>query len=117
MSLDMGSVTQNMYTTEALPIPNNRKESCKGGWKWRESSKENPNVIEGAMVAGPGGHDVFHDVRTANYTEPTLTGNAGLVAALVALSGEKHMLDKNRLFSALPPLFPDAPPPPAPWAP
>ncbi|XP_033146464.1 endoglucanase 21 isoform X2 [Brassica rapa] len=98
-------------------IPKNRKESCKGGWKWRESSKENPNVIEGAMVAGPDGHDVFHDVRTANYTEPTLTGNAGLVAALVALSGEKHMLDKNRMFSGVPPLFPDVPPPPAPWTP
>ncbi|CAH8371462.1 unnamed protein product [Eruca vesicaria subsp. sativa] len=99
-------------------IPKNRKESCKGGWIWRESSKDNPNVIEGAMVAGPDGHDVFYDVRTnANYTEPTLTGNAGLVAALAALSGERNMFDKNRMFSAIPPLFPTVPPPPAPWAP
>ncbi|CAF2298326.1 unnamed protein product [Brassica napus] len=70
------------------------------------------------MVAGPDGHDGFHDVCTnSNYTEPTLTGNAGLVAALVALLGEKHMFDKNRIFSAVPPLFPEAPPPPVPWTP
>ncbi|CAN7029231.1 hypothetical protein BRARA_H00249 [Brassica rapa] len=99
-------------------IPKNRKESCKGGWKWRESSKENPNVIEGAMVAGPDGYDGFHVVRTnSNYTEPTLTGNAGLIAALVVLSGQKDNLDKNGIFSAIPPLFPVAPPPPAPWTP
>ncbi|KAG2309427.1 hypothetical protein Bca52824_029175 [Brassica carinata] len=85
----------------------------------RESSKENPNVVEGAMVAGPDIHDVFRDVRSnSNYTEPTLTGNAGLVAALVALSGAKHMFDKNRMFYAVPPSFPDSPPPPqAPWTP
>ncbi|CAN7062828.1 unnamed protein product, partial [Brassica rapa subsp. trilocularis] len=62
--------------------------------------------------------DGFHDVHTnSNYTEPTLKGNAGLVAALVALSGEKHMFDKNRIFSAVHPLLPEAPPPPAPWMP
>ncbi|KAL5063649.1 hypothetical protein RYX36_025386, partial [Vicia faba] len=47
----------------------------------------NPNTLVGAMVAGPDRHDGFHDVRSNyNYTEPTLAGNAGLVAALVALS-------------------------------
>ncbi|XP_019426335.1 PREDICTED: endoglucanase 25-like isoform X2 [Lupinus angustifolius] len=101
-------------------IPHNKvKYNCKGGWKWRDSSKPNPNTIVGAMVAGPDKHDGFHDVRSNyNYTEPTLAGNAGLVAALVALSGEKgRKIDKNTIFSAIPPMFPTPPPPPAPWKP
>lgn len=101
-------------------IPKNKiKYNCKGGWRWRDSKKPNPNTIVGAMVAGPDSHDGFHDVRTNyNYTEPTLAGNAGLVAALVALSGGKGLgIDKNTMFSAVPPMFPTPPPPPAPWKP
>ncbi|KAG0481705.1 hypothetical protein HPP92_012563 [Vanilla planifolia] len=100
-------------------IPKNGvKHTCKGGWKWRDARKPNPNTIVGAMVAGPDRHDGFHDVRTNyNYTEPNLAGNAGLVAALVALSGEVTGIDKNTIFSAVPPLFPTPPPPPAPWRP
>lgn len=91
------------------------KYSCKGGWKWRGSLKPNPYTIVGAMVAGPDKHDGFHDVRANyNYTEPTLVGNAGLVAALVALSGDRTTdgIDKNTMFSAIPPMFPTPPPPP-----
>ncbi|KAK9669775.1 hypothetical protein RND81_13G153800 [Saponaria officinalis] len=101
-------------------IPKNKvKYNCKGGWKWRDSKKANPNTIVGAMVAGPDNHDGFHDIRTNyNYTEPTIAGNAGLVASLVALSGDKSLgIDKNTMFSAVPPLFPNPPPPPAPWNP
>ncbi|MFS7978803.1 putative cellulase [Helianthus anomalus] len=101
-------------------IPKNKvKYNCKGGYKWRDSKKPNPHTIIGAMVAGPDKHDGFHDVRTNyNYTEPTLAGNAGLVAALVALSGDRTTkIDKNTIFSAVPPMFPNAPPPPAPWKP
>ncbi|KAK6159703.1 hypothetical protein DH2020_003084 [Rehmannia glutinosa] len=101
-------------------IPKNKvKYNCKGGWKWRDSKKPNPNTIVGAMVAGPDRHDGFHDVRSNyNYTEPTLAGNAGLVAALVALSGDSDVgIDKNTIFSAVPPMFPTPPPPPAPWKP
>ncbi|XP_061354232.1 endoglucanase 25-like isoform X2 [Gastrolobium bilobum] len=101
-------------------IPKNKvKYNCKGGWKWRDSPNPNPNTIVGAMVAGPDKHDGFHDVRTNyNYTEPTVAGNAGLVAALVALSGDKSTtIDKNTIFSAVPPMFPTPPPPPAPWKP
>lgn len=101
-------------------IPKNKiKYNCKGGWRWRDSPKPNQNVLNGAMVAGPDKHDGFHDVRTNyNYTEPTLAGNAGLVAALVALSGgRKDGIDKNTIFSAVPPMFPTPPPPPAPWKP
>lgn len=103
----------------AASIPKNRvKYNCKGGWKWRDSHKPNPHTIVGAMVAGPDRHDGFRDVRTNyNYTEPTLAGNAGLVAALVALSGESNGVDKNTMFSAVPPMFPTPPPPPAPWKP
>ncbi|KAK9161912.1 hypothetical protein Syun_002814 [Stephania yunnanensis] len=100
-------------------IPKGRiRYNCKGGWKWRDSQRPNPNTLVGAMVAGPDKHDGFHDVRSNyNYTEPTLAGNAGLVAALVALSGEKSGIDKNTIFSAVPPMFPTPPPPPAPWKP
>ncbi|XP_024964744.1 endoglucanase 25-like, partial [Cynara cardunculus var. scolymus] len=102
-------------------IPKNKiKYNCKGGYKWRDSKKPNPNTITGAMVAGPDRNDGFHDVRTNyNYTEPTIAGNAGLVAALVALSGDRttNKVDKNTIFSAVPPMFPTPPPPPAPWKP
>ncbi|KVI11117.1 Glycoside hydrolase, family 9 [Cynara cardunculus var. scolymus] len=101
-------------------IPKNRiKYSCTGGIKFRDAKKPNPNTIVGAMVAGPDRHDGFHDVRSNyNYTEPTLAGNAGLVAALVALSGDRTTkIDKNTIFSAVPPMFPTPPPPPAPWKP
>lgn len=89
-------------------IPNNQfKYSCTGGWKWRDSSKPERNTIVGAMVAGPDRDDGFHDVRTNyNCTEPTRAGNAGLVAALVALSGDANVgIDKNTIFSAVPPRF------------
>ncbi|KAL4398298.1 hypothetical protein AHAS_Ahas01G0277900 [Arachis hypogaea] len=103
---------------------NNVKYSCTGGWKWRNTSNPNPNTIVGAMVAGPDKFDGFHDVRTNyNYTRPTLAGNAGLVAALVALSAHHDakttsatVIDKNT-FSAIPPMFPTPQPPPAPWKP
>ncbi|CAL9071536.1 unnamed protein product [Musa acuminata var. zebrina] len=100
-------------------IPKNGvKYSCKGGWKWRDTKKPNPNTIVGAMVAGPDRHDGFKDVRTNyNYTEPTLAGNAGLVAALVSLSGVTTGIDKNTIFSAVPPMFPTPPPPPSAWKP
>ncbi|OAY69793.1 endoglucanase 10-like [Ananas comosus] len=100
-------------------IPKNGiKYSCKGGYKWRDTKKPNPNTIIGAMVAGPDKHDGFKDVRTNyNYTEPTLAGNAGLVAALISLSEVTTGIDKNTIFSAVPPMFPTPPPPPAAWKP
>ncbi|CAA7399268.1 unnamed protein product [Spirodela intermedia] len=100
-------------------IPKNGvKYGCKGGWKWRDTKNPNPNTIIGAMVAGPDRFDGFKDVRTNyNYTEPTLVGNAGLVAALIALSDIRTGIDKNTIFSAVPPFFPTVPPPPAAWKP
>ncbi|GKA32869.1 endoglucanase 25-like protein [Tanacetum coccineum] len=56
-----------------------------GGYKLRDSNK--PHTIIGEMVAGPEKLNGFYDVCTIyNYTEPTIAGNVGLVAALVALS-------------------------------
>ncbi|KAF7827022.1 endoglucanase 12 [Senna tora] len=101
--------------------PNDHKHySCTGGWKWRDSRNSNPNNITGAMVGGPDRFDQFHDVRSSyNYTEPTLAGNAGLVAALVSLTATTGSdgIDKNTIFSAIPPLGPPSPPPPSAWKP
>ncbi|CAA2957515.1 endoglucanase 12 [Olea europaea subsp. europaea] len=98
---------------------NNVKYSCTGGWRWRDAKNPNPNIITGAMVGGPDKFDKFKDVRTNySYTEPTLAGNAGLVAALVSLtSSGGHGIDKNTIFSAVPPMYPVSPPPPPPWKP
>ncbi|URD90911.1 Glycosyl hydrolase family 9 [Musa troglodytarum] len=102
-------------------IPHNGvKYSCTGGWKWRDAKTANPNTITGAMVGGPDRFDRFSDSRpNYNYTEPTLAGNAGLVAALVSLTSTTSSagVDTNTIFSAVPPLYPGSPPPPAPWKP
>lgn len=93
--------------------------SCTGGWKWRDTHKPNPHNITGAMVGGPNRFDQFHDSRiNYNYTEPTLAGNAGLVAALISLTSTPSTgIDINTIFSAIPPLGPQSPPPPPPWNP
>ncbi|XP_015057271.1 endoglucanase 12 [Solanum pennellii] len=95
------------------------KYSCTGGWRWRDTKKANVHNITGAMVGGPDKFDKFKDLRTNfSYTEPTLAGNAGLVAALVSLTGTGgYGIDKNIIFSAVPPLYPMSPPPPPPWKP
>ncbi|KAL6997788.1 Endoglucanase 12 [Sarracenia purpurea var. burkii] len=100
--------------------PNDKiKYSCTGGWKWRDTPNPNPNTINGAMVGGPDRFDRFRDVRNNySYTEPTMAGNAGLVAALVSLtSSGGYGINKNAIFSAVPPLYPVSPPPPPPWKP
>lgn len=101
-------------------IPNDRRRySCTGGWKFRDSSRPNPLNITGAMVGGPDRFDRFQDNRK-NYSqsEPTIAGNAGLVAALVSLtSSGGHGVDKNTIFASVPPLYPMSPPPPPPWKP
>ncbi|XP_051119829.1 endoglucanase 12 [Andrographis paniculata] len=101
-------------------IPKNSvKYSCKDGFQWLNSRKPNPNTIIGAMVGGPDRFDHFKDLRrNHSYTEPTLAGNAGLVAALVSLTSYGGVgVDRNTIFSAVPPLYPANPPPPPPWRP
>ncbi|XP_045822932.1 endoglucanase 12-like [Trifolium pratense] len=101
--------------------PNDHKHySCTGGWKWRDTDNRNPHNITGAMVGGPNNFDQFHDSRTNyNYTEPTLAGNAGLVAALISLTSIEGTsgVDINTIFEAIPQFGPQNPPPPPPWKP
>ncbi|TVU39803.1 hypothetical protein EJB05_13243, partial [Eragrostis curvula] len=62
------------------------KYTCTGGYKWRDSSKADPNLLTGAMVGEPDRSDGFTDSRNGagGHNEPTLAGNAGLPAALVS---------------------------------
>ncbi|KAK1311136.1 Endoglucanase 25 [Acorus calamus] len=71
----------------AASIPwDHRRYSCEEGKRWLSSQEHNPNILIGAMVAGPDQYDNFTDKRDEPwFTEPTLSGNAGLVAALIAL--------------------------------
>ncbi|KAJ7201227.1 hypothetical protein O6H91_20G024900 [Diphasiastrum complanatum] len=103
----------------AASIPrNNHRYGCTEGWRWRDSKSPNPNVLVGALVGGPDTKDHFQDVRSNyNFTEPTIAGNAGLVAALVSLSGKDSGVDATTIFSQIPPMFPAPPPPAAPWIP
>ncbi|KAI3981363.1 hypothetical protein MKX01_001808 [Papaver californicum] len=102
----------------SIPL-DGHKYSCTGGLKWRDSHDPNPQNITGAMVGGPDRFDGFNDVQTNySYTEPTLAGNAGLVAALVSLTTSGgSVIDKNTMFSCIPPLHPTSLPPPPPWKP
>lgn len=104
----------------AASIPHDRtKYSCTGGLRWRNTRSPNPNTLTGALVGGPDSFDQFKDVRANySYTEPTLAGNAGLVAALVSLTSSGGVgVDKNSIFAGVPPLYQNSPPPPPPWKP
>lgn len=110
---------QQVHHRGASIPANNTQHGCKDGYRWRNSKMPNHYTIVGAMVAGPYKDDAFIDERS-NYTctEPTIAGNAGLVAALVALSGEETTgIDKNTIFYSVPPISPIQPPPPPPWTP
>ncbi|OAY78474.1 Endoglucanase 21, partial [Ananas comosus] len=67
------------------------------------------------MVAGPDRHDGFRDVRTNyNYTEPTLAGNAGLVAALWLYPASQVDWTRTPCFLQSSNVS-DSPAAPAPW--
>ncbi|PWA97325.1 Glycoside hydrolase, family 9 [Artemisia annua] len=69
----------------------NQWHSCAEGSTWLNSEKPNPNELLGAMVGGPDQNDMFLDERNKPwFTEPTISRNAGLVAALVALHDPSH---------------------------
>ncbi|TVU39799.1 hypothetical protein EJB05_13239, partial [Eragrostis curvula] len=101
------------------------KYTCTGGYKWRDSSKADPNLLTGAMVGEPDRSDGFTDSRNGagGHNEPTLAGNAGLpaalvskvpeplVASLVAVTGSGRgsgasAVDKSTMFAAVPRKFP-----------
>jgi len=63
-----------------------RYYNCSDGNTWLNSKNPNPQVLLGAMVGGPDANDHFTDQRSnKRFTEPTISSNAGLIAALIAL--------------------------------
>ncbi|KAI4389180.1 hypothetical protein MLD38_001434 [Melastoma candidum] len=70
----------------AASIPwDGQKYTCSQGDKWLNSKDPNPNILSGAMVSGPDEFDNFLDERGKPwFTQPSISSNAGLVAALVA---------------------------------
>ncbi|KAL5213698.1 hypothetical protein ABZP36_002850 [Zizania latifolia] len=78
-------------------------------------------MLVDAMVGGPDNNDNFKDAcLTYAQNEPTLVGNAGVIATLVALTDSGHgtgvsAVDKNTMFSDMSPMFPVTPPPPSKW--
>jgi endoglucanase len=94
--------------------------SCAEGNRWLNSVDPNPNVVSGAMVAGPEQFDNFIDERGKPwFTEPTISSNAGLVAALIALhdpprnssdsNGINLGIDQTGIFQQIGRLVPTAP--------
>jgi mlo protein len=103
----------------AASIPKNGvRYGCQQGREWLYKNAPNPHVIEGAMVGGPNSQDQFKDHRDSyGQAEPTVAGNAGLTAALIALSTvTSGGIDPNTMFGAIPMAAPP-PPPPAPYLP
>ena len=88
--------------------------SCHDGDKWLQSKDPNPNILVGAMVGGPDRFDKFVDQRdNPKFTEPSISSNAGLVAALIALldpppkdsSGTNVEIDLSGLFEKIKVIF------------
>ncbi|KAA8546532.1 hypothetical protein F0562_002729 [Nyssa sinensis] len=70
--------------------------SCAEGERWKNSKEPNPNLLLGAMVAGPDQNDIFLDERDKPwFTEPSISSNAGLVAALIALHDPPWTYESN----------------------
>lgn len=87
--------------------------SCAEGDRWLLSKASNPNILSGAMVAGPDKFDYFSDERERPwFTEPTIASNAGLVAALIArhdypgetsgFDGRNLGIDQMSIFDRIP---------------
>ncbi|XP_031259665.1 endoglucanase 25-like [Pistacia vera] len=82
--------TQVHHRSASIPW-DGQYHSCEEGDRWLNSKEPNPNVLLGAMVAGPDEFDNFSDERGKPlFTEPTIASNAGLVAALIALHDPPH---------------------------
>ncbi|XP_068644183.1 endoglucanase 14-like [Aristolochia californica] len=61
---------------------------CGEGYeRWFSSKSPNPNILLGAMVAGPNSNDGYNDTRANNQqTEPATTGNAALIGVLARVA-------------------------------
>ncbi|GFP97821.1 endoglucanase 7 [Phtheirospermum japonicum] len=82
----------------SIPWDDLARHSCSEGNVYLNSQNENPNKILGAMVGGPDKNDIFSDNRNKPwFTEPSISSNAGLVAALIALHDPPiSSVDRNR---------------------
>ncbi|PON76294.1 Glycoside hydrolase [Parasponia andersonii] len=98
--------TQVHHRSASIPWDGHHYK-CEDGDKWLQSKDPNPNILIGAMVAGPDQSDKFLDQRDKPlFTEPSISSNAGLVAALIALhdppptqsSGTNLGIDISGLF-------------------
>lgn len=103
--------TQVHHRGASIPW-DNKQQTCGEGDYWLNRNDKNPNVLQGAMVAGPDKNDIFVDERGKKwFTEPSISSNAGLVAALIALhdppshfsnpNGVNVGIDKNGLFDKI----------------
>ncbi|KAJ3701131.1 hypothetical protein LUZ61_004836 [Rhynchospora tenuis] len=78
--------------------------SCSGGYgTWYGRNSGDPNLLDGAIVGGPGAYDDFADHRD-NYeqTEPTTYNNAPLLGVLARLNAGSSGL--SQLLPALVPV-------------
>ncbi|ESR47658.1 hypothetical protein CICLE_v10003122mg [Citrus x clementina] len=74
------------HRSASIPWDDGQHYTCAEGDRWLYSKEPNPNLLVGAMVAGPDIFDNFSDERDKPwFTEPSIASNAGLVAALIAL--------------------------------
>ncbi|KAL3513833.1 hypothetical protein ACH5RR_026550 [Cinchona calisaya] len=88
--------TQVHHRGASIPL-DNKQHACRDGEFWLNKNEKNPNILPGAMVAGPDKNDIFKDERSKKwFTEPSISGNAGLVAALIALHNPpSHVSNPN----------------------
>ncbi|KAJ0976952.1 hypothetical protein J5N97_012426 [Dioscorea zingiberensis] len=99
----VGSEYPKQVHHRGASIPWDGKQySCTEGKRWKDSKDANPNVLLGAMVRGPDKEDGFSDERNRpEYTEPSIAGNASLVATLVALLNHPTTcrIDRDAIFA------------------
>ncbi|KAB2600575.1 endoglucanase 25-like [Pyrus ussuriensis x Pyrus communis] len=80
--------TQVHHRSASIPW-DGHQYSCEDGERWKNTKDPNPNLLLGAMVAGPDELDKFVDERDKQE-------NAGLVAALIAV----HVPPRHRSSKA-----------------
>ncbi|KAK3229807.1 hypothetical protein Dsin_001688 [Dipteronia sinensis] len=91
--------TQVHHRSASIPWDDHHY-SCAEGDRWLYSKEPNPNVLLGALVAGPDEFDKFSDERgKPSFTEPSIASNAGLVAALVALHEPPRKSSNSTAFN------------------
>lgn len=65
-------------------IPKDAKPTCKGGFKWLQSSDPNPNVATGALVGGPFLNETYIDSRNNSMQAEPSTYNSAVIVGLLS---------------------------------